>query len=444
MPDDVSAVMETPDAGAAVETEVTTDVNTSTDTGESGQSTEVDNGDQPQEGETGHLRGTELYKAIKQKLKAAGLSPQEQKSIRNAIFIAGKADQATGGDLTAFERERALFAQLGDPSSGETPEQIVQNVKDKLSFWDDFDSKWEKGDTSLVEMMAESNPASFQNVSMAAMDKLSTLNNDAYSNYISKAAFNYLADQDIPLQLSIASRFLPESSQDPALQAVIDAFKAVNGAVNGIKAMASKKIETKQPERAQEQPNPNQSLEQRELSVRNYEWSQEAKTPNLKLRDMEMQSAATARKVTLTDEEKSKINTAVKEEYEARLAANRNYGEAMRGYLQAGNRKAYADRAASEGKKLLPSIVARHTNAVLDARKSAAAQPKPAAGAKPTNGAQPRQDATGTAWLNGSPATMGLQVDYDRTSRPMFMRGEAYIKGKKELHKWKVKTGLTQ
>jgi hypothetical protein len=152
-----------------------------------------------------------------------------------------------------------------------------------------------------------------------------------------------------------------------------------------------------------------------------------------------MTRVAANRKMTLTDAEIKNIKSVVREEFDTRLSADRRYGEAMRGYIAAGNKRAYIDRASSEGKKLLPSIVARHTNAELDKRATA----KPAAKAT-TNGAKPavngngaRADATGAVWLAGSPASQGLQVDYNRTTQGMLLRNEAYVQGKKELHKWK-------
>jgi hypothetical protein len=159
-----------------------------------------------------------------------------------------------------------------------------------------------------------------------------------------------------------------------------------------------------------------------------------------------MTRAAGTRKVTLTEQEKTKIKAAVKEEFETRLAANRQYGEAMQGYLRNKNQRAYNERAASEGKKLLPSIVTRHTNAVIDERQKAAAA-KPA-----TNGNGAQRTTTTTTkgsngeaiqWLAGSPKTVGKQVDYMRTSNAMLNRGEAFLKGEKGLFKWKVKSVST-
>jgi hypothetical protein len=110
----------------------------------------------------------------------------------------------------------------------------------------------------------------------------------------------------------------------------------------------------------------------------------------------------------------------------------------LKGYVDANNKRAYVDRVSSEGKKMLPSMVQRHVNAVLDGRPKAGAKEQAKSGVKQP-AAEIRQDAVGTSWLSGSPASLGLQVDYSKTTQGMMMRNEAYIKGRSGLHKWKAR-----
>jgi len=428
MPEEM--VMTAPDTGA-VETEPETSVeSTETETSES-----VDQGDTPQEGETGHLRGAELFRAVKEKLKAAGLSAQEIKSMRNAIYIAGKADAATGGDLGAFERERAAYQQLQTPDmEGYTPEQVVEAVRDKIQFWDNFDSKFEEGSPEIISMMVENNPASFQNLAIAAMDKMAEVNNEAFSTYVAQSTLNYLKSADLPLHITLAKRFLPESSQDIGTQAVIDAFKAIESAYNGISQMAAKKIDLPKPKTAENQTQSGQDQDLKQVDVTRREWNLEAGPKTAQIRDSEMQKIAANRKATLTDKEKQDISSAVREEYNTRLQADRRYGESMQAYIRAGNRRAYVDTATSKAKLLLPAIVERHTNAILDKRPKGNGTTKPAATAKPA--VQTRTSGNET-WLSGSPASLGLQVDYGRTTQRMMLDNRAYIKGKDGVHRWK-------
>ena len=444
MPEDVAAVVDAP-----VETAATEDVSPITDTGSTDSGSqgepEVDSADTPQPGETGHLRGSELYRAVKDQLKT--LDPKLARSVRNAIHIAAQADKATGGDLQRFEAERTAYSKLADsPDDGLTPEQRVEAVLDERNFWREFDDKYEKGDPGIVEMLASSNPQSFQNLVVPAVNKFAEVNPEGYSALIAKATVQYLASNGLPVQMQILDAFLPlmpEFNGRQQLLGAIDHVKALMGALEG---MASKPIAPKLPEGGQRQSSgidndPNR-LAERELSITMREWQAETSRPGHELRENEINRIATGQKATLTEQDKVKIRSAVTEELNARLAADTRYGQAMRGYLQAGNRRAYSDRALSEYKKLIPSITRRHTQAAIDEKKSQPA-PKQAVNGKV---AQPlpkaTQDSNGNLiqWLSGPPRTVGKQVDYGRTTNSMLQRNEAYIKGEKALFKWKVRT----
>lgn len=429
------STVDTSDAGS-VSTEGSTSVET------------IDNADTPQEGEVGHLRGAELYRAVKEKLKSGNLTPQEQRSIRNAIHIAGEADKATNGDLKAFQTEREAYAKLADnPEDGLTPQQRVENVIAERDFWRSFDDKFEKGDPALVDQMAEANPNSFQAVLPSALGKYAELNPEGYSTIIAQGIDGYLQSKEVYLQLALLDRFLPTETNDPATKAVVDAFKAVKDAIGGIQHWAKQPLQAKKVEGAPDKTgkvNETQSLEDREHNITRYEWNVEAATPNQTLRDSEMQRAATARKVTLTDDEKAKVRSAVAKEFNTRLAANTSYGQAMRGYIQNGNKKAYIDRVTSEGRKMLPAIIARHTNSIIDARPKAGSQQKPAQqAAKQPQKAVPATPSNGnqqTQWISGHPKTLNMQIDFNRTTNGMLQRNQAYVKGQKTMVQWKPKT----
>jgi hypothetical protein len=137
----------------------------------------------------------------------------------------------------------------------------------------------------------------------------------------------------------------------------------------------------------------------------------------------------------LTERERTQVLAAINEEYQTRLQASASYRNAMKGFVDANNRQAYMERAASEGKKLIPSIVQRHVNAVLDGRPKN--QP-----VQKSNGTQKsvpveRRDATGVTWLAASPNSMGMQIDLGRTTHRMLIDNTAYIKGKPGVYKWK-------
>jgi len=249
--------------------------------------------------------------------------------------------------------------------------------------------------------------------------------------------------QGLPVEFAVLNEFLPSVPEFPGKNRVIKAIQNVYKAFNSLETLASKQIPaTTRPANATGADSGDKSgdLAQREQNILRSEWNQTAAKPNIQLRDSEMTRAAGTRKVTLTEQEKTEIRSAVREEFETRLAANSRYGQEMQRFIASGNKREYEKRAKSEGEKLLPSIVARHTNAVIDKR---TAKPAPQNGTqKPAPQSQPVKDGSGNLvqWISGPPKTVGLQVDHNRQRPGMMARGEAYIVGQKAMHRWKVRT----
>lgn len=444
MPDEM--VLDAPTEGLDIGSIDTTSTDTSSSV-DTGTNEGIDNNDSPQTGETGHLRGAELYKAVKEKLKGSQLTPQEQRSIRNAIHIAAKADEATGGDLTKFEAERQAYGRLAmDGEEGLAPEELVTEVRADREQLAGILADIQAGAPRLIEELMTDSPESFKSLVPQAMDKLATLDNERFSNYIAKSAVAYLNSTGIPVEWAVMDEFLPSMPDFPGKARLIQAIQKVYASYKGLSDIAAKSPEAPKVGKPTEAGNGDDreaNLSQREFNITRTEWNRVAGSSNVQLRDSEVNRIASSRKITLTDTEKKNINSAIKDEFETRLAANRNYGQAMQDYIKKGNQRAYADRAASEGKKLLPSIVARHVNAEIEKRTAAGtkgnANPN---GAKPTGQAAPVKDGSGNLiqWLSGHPKTLGKRVDLMRTSNSMLSRNEAYIIGEKGLFKWKART----
>ena len=454
MPDDGAvATLEAPAADAGlVESSAATDISTDTSSSSgTGTTDAIDNSDTPVAGESGHLRGAELYKSVKEKLKAGGLSAAEQRSIRNAIHIADKADKLSGGNLEAFEAERGILAKLSDdPDAGHTPEQIVQNTLEERKFWRDFDSNFQKADGQIIKDMIAANSESFQKLVPMAMDEFAEVNPDAFSGYVARSAKGYLDGKQIPLKFAILETFLPSMPDFPGKDRVVEAIQAIYGAFDGLDKMAKNPITPKKAEGQAEQPgtlNQNQdTTEGLTIRANRAEWQPAAQAEGIKIRTAEMNRVAAQQKVTLDDADREKIRVAVNEEVNTRLSVNERYKQAMRQYLLNGNRKAYVDRATSEQQKIVAGITQRHTQAVIDAKKAAGAssmrQNGNVNGQKTVQNAQPTKDGAGNLiqWLSGHPKTLGKQVDLRRTTNGMLARQEAYLVGEKGLYKWRPKT----
>lgn len=438
--DEVSSVLDAPavDAGAID----TTTTDTTTDT-TAGITDAIDSADPPQSGETGHLRGAELYRAVKEKLKASGLTPAEQRSLRNAIHIAAEADKATGGDLNKFTAEREAYSQLArEGEESLAPQDLIQTVREDREQLAGILADIQSGAPKLVEELFSDHPESAKSLTVQAMDRLASLDNERFSNYIARSATSYLQNKGVDVNFALIDAFLPAIPDFPGKNQMVEAIKAIYQSIGGLKELAAKQIPTSAKPNGAEAAQPGDKgadLDRREQNIVRTEWNQTAGKPNITLRDSEMTRAAGTRKTTLTEQEKTDIRSAVREEFETRLAANPRYGQTMQGFIKSGNRREYDKRAAAEGAKLLPSIVARHTNAVIDKR--TAAKPATNGTGKPV-AAAPVKDGSGNLiqHIAGPPKTLGLQVDHNRQRPGMMARGEAYIVGQKAVHKWKVRT----
>ena len=430
------------DAPAELTIGDTSGADVSSDAG-SPEADQIDNADSPQPGETGHLRGAELYKSVKDLLKEGKpLTSAQMRSIRNAIHIADKADKLANGDLDSISKNSQLVSRLADdPESGETPDQLIENTLAERTFWRSFDDKFQNGDAALIAEMSTANPESFQKLILPAVNKFAEMNPDGYSALVAQATVSYMNQNEIPLQFSILRTFLPSMPDFPGKDNVVEAINKIFGVTESLKSMASKPIVPKAGEGQPNQPGKldqtEQSTEALTIRANRAEWQSEVERPGIDLRNSEMNRVAQAQKVQLTEEDKQKIRLAVNEEMNTRLQADSRYGQAMRGYLTAGNKKAYADRALSEYKKLVPSITRRHTQAVIDDKKNA---PKPVVNAQQKNGAvKPvNQNQPGIQWLSGPPKTVGKQVDYNRTTNRMLSERKAYLVGEKALYQWRA------
>ena len=444
MPED--AVLEAP-AESSIDTgtiDTSTDTSTSADTGTP---EAIDSGDTPQPGELNELRGKELYRTVKEKLRAAGFTHDELKAVRNAIHIAGEADRAAGGNFEQYEAQRQQYSQLAmEGEESYTPEDLIATVREDRQQLQGILADIQAGAPKLLDEMISDHPESFKSLVPQAMDRLAELDNERFSNYVARSAVSYLQSQGSEVEFAVLNEFLPSVPDFPGKARFVQAIQNVYQTISGLKTIASKQIASPEKPQTNQAPQNGGDLEQREMNVRGSEWNRTSQQVNGTLRDSEMTRTAGTRKVTLTDQEKKEISTGATEEFLIRLGSNTRYAEAMKGYLKSGNQRAYNERAISEGQKLLPSIVARHTNAAIDKRtqaKAAANVAKPA-----VNGVKPQQtngnNGNLTQWLSGPPKTVGKEVDFGRTSHTMYAKGEAYCKGDTHLSKWKQKSALMQ
>jgi hypothetical protein len=381
------------------------------------------------------LSGAPLWKAIKDSFtgKDAKTTAQVRKALFDASEIGKRHPEGLKGIDAVLESVKKLSADSETPDAMPV-EQVIEETLQERSFWRDFDTKFQAGSPELIEQMATANPESFNALIPAAINKFAEVNPEGYSSIVSKAVVQYLADQDIPLQIKLLDRIIPTESSDPAVQQLIEGYGAIKKALDGLSAMAAKPLSA--PKRVEEaaKPGDTSSLEDRETRILDAEWNRDVAATSNSLMVTEAQKILGKGK--LTQDEVNSIKSKVKEEINARISVNSGYQSAIKAYLKANNRNAYLQRVNSEHKKIIPGAVKRALDDVISARKTApkvAAKPV-AVAAKP--GVQQAQSSLKLERIAGSPTTQGLKVDLNRTPQSMLVKRQAYIVGRANPVSW--------
>ncbi len=130
----------------------------------------------------------------------------------------------------------------------------------------------------------------------------------------------------------------------------------------------------------------------------------------------------------------------MREEINARVAANSGYQNKVRSLLKAKNKTSYGMTVESEHKKIIPGAVKRALDDVLSKRKTA--QTKKATPGTTSTQAKPGQASSQTdnskyEFISDSPSRLGLQVDFRRGG--ILPDNTAWIVGRAKPVKWKRK-----
>jgi hypothetical protein len=221
---------------------------------------------------------------------------------------------------------------------------------------------------------------------------------------------------------------LPQTSDDPNLQTVIEAFKAIKGVVEQINTtarnpIAPKAIQSQQP--GTKTGTEGNNLEQREMNVLHDEWLREIRPRSESFTVNEIKKIAPS--VKFTPAEANSIRNAVKTEVDARVRANTAYQGKIKSLLKAKN-------------KIIPGAVKRAVDDVLAKRKTGQGKKAAATGQQAQKTgiqAQQQTDNTKFEWISDSPSRLGLKVDFRRGG--IQADNTAYIVGRAKPVKWKRK-----
>jgi len=383
------------------------------------------------------LSGAPLWKSIKDSFQ--GKDPKTVAQVRKAIYDATEVGKRHPEGLKGIDAVLESVKRLSEDQ--ETPDampidQVIEETLGERTFWREFDSAFQAGDTKVVGQMAEANPEAFQKIVPEALNKFAEMNPDGYSSIVAKAVVGYFHEQDLPLQFKLLDRIIPQSSDDPSVQQLIEGYAAIKKAFDGISAMANKPVASAEVKRAETQQQQPQNQEDATTRLRDIEWNATITPTSQSLMVTEAQKVLGSTK--LTADEIGKVRTAFREEINARVAINQPYQNALKAYLKANNKAQYTQRVQSEHKKIIQGAAKRIVGDVIAERKG-----KPvASAAKPSFQKTNLSHEVGELKFEriaGAPQTQNLKVDLTRTPQSMLVKSQAYIVGRKNPVTWSRK-----
>lgn len=424
-----AATLDAPEIDSGVDTSVVDDSQVADDGSQGSEDSSTESTDSES------LRGSALWREVKTLATEGKPLTQKQLSALNKIIHRDNELSTRYPDgFKAVESQLEAIQQLADDPTVPM-DRVIQETLQERNYFRELDSLFTSGKPEFVDKMADASPEAFQNIAPSVFRKFSEVNPEGYSSYIAQVALSSMNSSEIPLQFRILASFLPQLPDSPAKEQVLNAVEAIFGWSEGLKAMATKPIAPKLPENTGKSENGNDSnLQSREMNVTRREWNGSVQREGVDFVLSEATKAAGKNK--LTDKEKQTVVSKVGEELEARLSADRRYGETMQGYLKNGNRNAYIQRIQSERKKLIPGATRRAVDDVIAARPKQAAKPNGQAQPSTKKSAQADSGVPQYRRISGHPKTIGKQVDLNRTSHTMLTKRQAYLVGEKEPVQW--------
>ena len=389
------------------------------------------------------LTAAQLWNKVK---GVEALDKDTRRQIQNAIHKAERLEaKFPGGADKAAEHLAAISKLADDPAM--PIERVLEETAQERAYFRELDDMFTKGSPEFVNKMSDADPNAFQTMMPTAFMKLAEINPAGFAALVTEPIVQSMDSAGLTTEFRMLQHLLPQLPEGPARDGVIAAIEKIFGWTQQIRGHAAKGYQAKKIEPAagtqQQQGQTPNEVEQLRLDNNRMKWNSAVANEAPSMIKSETARLA-AGKVRLTEAEQTKIRKLVGEEVNARLAANTDYGKAMQGFLKAGNQSGYLARVRSEYKKLIPGATTRAYNDVVAERKT-----KPANNGQQTQkqGTTRQQAATaGTQQggaqferIAGPPSTLGLPIDYTRTTNKMVVNRQAYLKGRDKPVTWAKK-----
>lgn len=376
----------------------------------------------------------EQAKDVLAKLKAEGkngLAAKINDALRRDQQLSRDLPEGVKGAVALRNEVGSLAQALNDPAyQALSPAGVIADVKSQLGYFHGLDSLFTKGSPEFATKLSEASPEAFQTLAPAVFNEFAKVNPDGYSAYVSQVADSYMEGQGMSLEFQVLREFLPLMPEFTGKERVLAALEKIYGITQAVKTLASKPVTpVKKQDDAATLETQKQDLAAREIDVTRQSWNSNYTKFGTDLFNKE--AARLSGKNPISEEDKGKMLAKVTDELDARLAATKGYGDAMRGYLQAKDSEGYKRRLHSEYQKLIPGATSRAYADVVSAKPVVAksvARPVAAKSATVT----PIADA---GYRTVSKYPVG-QVDVKVTTRKMMDEGKYILKdGSKVIYK---------
>ena len=393
----------------------------------------------------------QIYKAIKEALKAH--DPNALRQVRKALHLMDEVKAKAPDGIGKLVERMELVNQLDDDDEDpeyqpgtRTFDEVIERTVAERTFWRDYDRSFQAGDPAIVNQMVEANPESFQKILPIALDKYAELNPEGFSSIICRSAAQYFESAQIPLQMEVLDMLLPRESNDPSTLRVIQAFQAIKKTINDIRGWAQKPVAPKVVTGGGSAPvtpaNQNGNGVDAETKLRNYEWSNAVAPKSNNYAAQEAIRVFGEKKFNAG--EVGQLQKAIKDEINARIAINPAYQRKIAGFLKANNKTAYTMAVESEHKRIISGAIKRLGDDILAKRSNGAAKPKPVVTAKPGVPTASQNGDERFDLVAGPPRTQGLEIDHRRMNQlgggqgmKWLRENKAYVVGRKNPVKWR-------
>lgn len=417
---DLSTDELTLDSTQSVETGTETAEETTTETGEESKedgSTETDKETEadPSKDEPA-IQGTKLSAAAKATLdNIRKENPKLAAELKSALFEREAIRAEMPGGVKEVKEIKTKLEAVG---GFEGITQLQTEVKD----WQALDQRFTAGDPAFVEEIAAASPEAFTKLAPAVFSKFNEVSPDGFSKYIAGIFQNDMASAGLYNTLDRLSDFLP--TDNPKAVELWNKITSYLGRIDGLAKQQVKQVETK----AAQKQNPSfdeerQQFEKQKDEFTRNQWVEAVNSPRLQIFNDSWAKAT--KDLKLTTEQAA----AIKERYGIKIAnalkSVPDLQKTAEAYYKAGDKEGYV--------RYMKSVFSNHIPKAIEAAMSGIGVAKKP-GPRPGTAATPRPQLAASNGVTVLPtAPKSHDVDWLRTDRTMYSKGQAILKDGKKV-----------